>query len=173
MVWNQRLKGIGQLGRARSAIASQRNRTQSDDNLAHQRTVQIVTGSGEPGRGRRVRVDDAMHVRAQAVNQQMHADLARNSPLTGETSSVHVHNHHVGSAHPALADTSGSHQQVCFVETDGQVPVGGRNKTVFVQEAAELHNLEPMLAVVVSGDSGHREILARPCYSTPWKPYNH
>src|ERR1700675_3724755 len=100
----------------------------------------------------------------------MHADLARNSALTGEASSVHVHNHHVGRAHPAFADAGGSHQQMCFIETDGQVPVGGGNKTVFVQQAAKLHNRYAMLAVTDPGDPSHREILARPCYSTPWKP---
>ena len=118
MVRNQGLKGIGQLGRARSAVAGQRDRAQSDDDLAHQRTVQIITGRGKPGGGRRVRVDDAAHVGAQAINQQMHADLARNSALTGEASSVHVHNHHVGRTHPALADAGGSHEQAGFVETD-------------------------------------------------------
>ena len=60
MARNQRFKCIGQFRCARGAVASQRNRAQSDDNLAHQRTVQIVSGRGKAGGCRWVCVNDAI-----------------------------------------------------------------------------------------------------------------
>jgi hypothetical protein len=119
-----------------------------------------------------VRVDDALHVGTEAINQQVHADLARHSALAGEPFSFHVNNHQVGSAHPALADRGGSYQQALFVQTDGEVPVGGRNKSAFVQHAAELHNLETMLAVFGHGHGRQLKPCAS-CYRTSWNPYNH
>src|SRR5208337_2346550 len=111
MVGNQGFESIGQLRRAWSAVTGQWDRSQTDDDLAHQGPVQIVSGSGKPGGSGRVRVDDAIYVGAQAINQQVHAELGGNAAPTGEASSVHVDNHHVGSAHPALAYGGGSYQQ--------------------------------------------------------------
>jgi hypothetical protein len=39
-----------------------------------------------------------------------------------------------------------------FIEANGKVPVGGGNKSVFVQHAAELHNRKPILAVTGHGN---------------------
>src|SRR5208282_866674 len=155
MARNQGLESVGQFGRTWGSVACQRDRTQTDNNFAHQRPVQIVTRSGEPGGGRRVRVDDARHVGAQAIDQQVHSNLARNPAPTGKAFSLHVYDYHVGSAHPALAYTSRSHQQAPFIETDGEVPVGCRNKSAFVQQATVLHNLETMLAITRPGHCAH------------------
>jgi hypothetical protein len=83
----------------------------------------------------------------------MHADLTRNPALTGEALSSHVHNHHVGSAHSALADTGGRDQQVFVVQANRKVPVGGSNKAIFVQHTAILHNFKSIFAV-----AGHQNL---------------
>jgi hypothetical protein len=80
----------------------------------------------------------------------MHSNLARNSTLARKPLPVHVHNHHVGSAHPALADAGRGYQEASLVKTNRQVSIGRSNKTVFVQQTAELHNLETMLPIAAS-----------------------
>ena len=151
MAGNKRRKSVGQFGGAGSAVAGQGDRAQADDDFADQGTVQIQTRGCESGCGWRMGVNDAVDVGTQVIDQKVHSDLARNSAFSGNAFSVHVNDDHVGGAHSAFADTGGGHEEVVFVETDGEVSVGGGDEPILVQSAAELHNCLPMLAVIKSG----------------------
>jgi hypothetical protein len=116
-------------------------------------------------------VNNATNVGTQAINQQVHADFAGDAALAGEALAVHVNDDHVGSPHTTFADAGRGDKQAFFVEADGQIAVGSRDKTVLVQQSSELHNLETMLTV-----AGHRNSCETPApswYSTSPKPYNH
>src|ERR1700691_993524 len=164
MVRNQRFESIGQFRRTRCAITSQGDGSEPNHNLANQRTIQTIARSGKPGCRRRVRVHNSVHVGPHPVNHQVHANLARDSTLARKPLPVHVYNHHVRSAHPTLADAGRGYQEASFVEPDRQVSIGSRNKTVFVQQAAELHNLETMLPIAASSHWPLTiESLLKPC----------
>ena len=77
------------------AILGQRNRAQSDHDLAYQRLVERDSGRGESRRRGRVRMHDALHIRPQPVNQQVHGDFARNVVPPGQTPALHIDDHHV------------------------------------------------------------------------------
>ena len=94
---------------------------------------------------------DAAHIGPHAVDQEVHADLARNSALASHAFPLHVHNHHVGGSHSAFANAGGGDEQTCCVQPDGEIAVSGCHESAFVQAAAELHDCLPMLTVAGCG----------------------
>lgn len=148
MAGNQGFEGVSQFGRAGSAIASERDRAQAHDHFADQRAIQVVSGSGEAGGGGRMSVDDGVYVGTQAVDQEVHADLARDAAFAGQALSFHVNDDHVGGLHPTLADTGGRDEEALGIESDGEIAVGGGDQSVLVQAASELHDCLSVLTMV-------------------------
>jgi len=142
-VGDKRLQGLGQLGSAGSAVWGEWNLTEADDDFTDQRLVERDSGSSESGGSSRMSMNDGIHVRAHAVDQQVHADLTGDLAAALELSAFHVHDDEIGSLHHALGHASGSNKNAFAVQPDGQVPVSRGNKPASVQKCAAAYDFTP------------------------------
>ena len=92
-------------------------------------------------------MNDAADIRAHAIDQQVHADLAGYLSLAFQLATIHVHHYQIGRRHHAFRHAGGGHQNAVFVQADGKIPIGCGNKTEAVQHRAKPHDVAPGLVI--------------------------
>ena len=143
---HERLECVGQFRRPRRAVLGERNAAEPDHHLTDQRLGQGTPRCSESGSGGRVCVHNSLHVGAQFVNQQMHADFAGNVAASGQLAAFSVNDHQVGGTHSAFAYGRGSNQDTAAVQTNREIAVGGSDEAALMQHAAEIDNFLPIVA---------------------------
>jgi hypothetical protein len=91
-------------------------------------------------------MNHAAHVWPHTVNQQVHADLARNIPASRQLAPLEIDNDQVRRPHHALAHGCGSNQYSSGVEPNRKIPIHPSYKTAPVQHAAETYNFVSVFA---------------------------
>ena len=134
-----------QLRRRRCRVLGNRNAAERRDDLGEHGAGQRNAGDGKPGRGRRMRVHDRLHVLPLPVDLEVHLHLGRGPALACELPPVEIRDaHHVG-RHEALAHARRRHQQPAGVEPDADVAVVRRRVAPRVQTPADLDDVGAQL----------------------------
>src|SRR5437764_992194 len=92
-------------------------------------------------------VHNALNIGTQAINEQVHANLAGDVSFAFQAVAIVVHDDQVGWFHPALAHVGGSDEEAVFVKADREIPVGGGDKTAAMQQTSKLDDRKTMLSL--------------------------
>jgi len=146
VVGDVRLESLGEFRRSRRAITGEGNASQAHNDFADQGLGEGDACGGKAGRGGRMGVDYRAHIRAQAIDQQVHADLAGHVAAAGDALAFPIDDNHVGQTHGALADAGGGDQDTIVVQADGEVAVHGGHEAAGVQHSSVADDLFPVFA---------------------------
>jgi hypothetical protein len=92
-------------------------------------------------------VNDTVHIGAEAINQQVHADFARHATASGDLLAVEVNDDHVGRLHGAFADAGGCDEDAVSGKAHGEIAVHGGDVAVLVEHATVTNDFFPMFAL--------------------------
>src|SRR5690349_18821295 len=92
-----------------------------------------------------MRVYDATDVRPEAIDQQVHRDLAGDIAVAGPALPLEVNNHQVVGLHHPFAEAGGSSQNRSVIQANREIPVGCGYVLPLVHHARETRDLFTML----------------------------
>src|SRR5437868_15461962 len=96
-------------------------------------------------------VHDAIHVRTQPVNQQVHTNFTRHVAPPGYAIPFHVHDNHVGRTHHSLAHGARRNQDPPAVEPNRKIAIRGRYQATLVEHTLVVDDLLAVLAFTAHG----------------------